>query len=134
MGITDRLGLGGLRVPTYEAGLLQAKAYRAFRTHLSRKLAPRGLTTPEWALLGQLYDRGSMRLSDISEMLRVESPLATNLVNGLAHKRLVERHRDKEDGRARQVKLTQKGQQLVPRLERELRRDFRQFFGDVSPP
>lgn len=133
MSLIDRVGLGGLRVATYEAGLLQARAHRALRNRLSTQLEKHDLTLPEWALLGQLHEKGSLRLTEISAVLAVESPLATNLVNGLSRKDLVERRRDTADARAKQVRLTAKGQALVPQTEKALRRDLREFLREVPP-
>lgn len=123
-----------LELATYEAGLIQAQAYRALRTHLTRALAGHGLSMSEWALLGQVHARRSLRLSELAEILSVESPLATNLVSGLVRKGLVARHRDPDDSRAKQVRLTATGRNLVPRLEKTLRADLRSFLGDVSSP
>ncbi|MBW3538140.1 MarR family transcriptional regulator [Candidatus Parcubacteria bacterium] len=118
---------------TYEAGLVQARAYRALKNYFGDHLAPHGLTMTEWALLGQIYSHSQgLRLSEISEILSVEAPLATNLVTSLEDKGLVRRCRDDRDRRAKLVAVSPAGQRLVPEVEQELRRAMKTFLTGIS--
>ncbi len=86
----------------------------------------------EWALLGLVFDRGHLRLSQIAELLDVESPLATNLVNRLEKKGTVKRYVAPSDGRAKEVHLTTAGQDLVPKLERRLRSELKRYLAGIT--
>lgn len=86
----------------------------------------------EWALLGLVYDNSQLRLSQIAELLDVESPLATNLVNRLEKKGTVKRTTSATDGRAKEVRLTPAGQELVPKLERRLRTELKQYVAGIT--
>ena len=73
-------------VPTYRAGLLQARAYRKLTVFLSAKLKEWDVSLPEWALLGLLYEANGMRLQEVADMLDVEPPFATRLASTLQKK------------------------------------------------
>ena len=119
---------------TYRAGLLQAQAYRALRKQLTTWLTDYQLSVSEWALLGSVYDLKTkgLRLSKVAELLQVELPSATNLVNSLEAKGLVERRADAEDSRARCVIVTKRGNELVPVVEKALRTRFKEWLRDVD--
>ncbi|HSH31573.1 MAG TPA: MarR family transcriptional regulator [Candidatus Saccharimonadales bacterium] len=122
-----------LGVTTYEAGLLQARAYRALKNYFSASLEPYGLTMTQWALLGHLFSHPQgLRLSEISVVLSVEAPLATNLVTSLERKQLVRRHPDSSDNRAKLVVISPDGRKLVPQIEKELRAAMKLFLEGVS--
>lgn len=99
---------------------------------MNERLSDAGLTMQEWALLGLVFDHGQLRLSQIAELLDVESPLATNLVNRLEQKGTVKRHVAPSDGRAKEVRLTPSGLSLVPKLERRLRSELKRYMAGIT--
>ncbi len=106
---------------TYKTGLLQAKAYRSLKQITSKALLPYKLSPLEWALLGLLFDsRDGFKLVEIAELLGVESPFVTVLIDGLETKELVRRTVKAEDKRAKMITLTQKGIDLIPVIEKDL--------------
>ena len=67
-------------LPTYKSTLLQVKAQRIIRTHIVKLLSTFDLSLSEWIILGNLHERGGVRLADIANLLSVEAPLVTSLV------------------------------------------------------
>lgn len=58
-------------------------------------------------------DTSGIKMSDISNALRVASPTITQLINNLETNGFVERAMDKEDRRAVRVKLTSNGERAI---------------------
>jgi len=82
------------------------------------------------AALYALLDGGTTTIAELAELVN-RSPSATSrLVDGLEHRRLVERRTDAEDRRIRTVWLTDRGRALVAVVDRA-RAD--QFLAVVRP-
>ena len=127
--LSDRIPLS-----TYTAGVLQAKAYRNLSRFMTSHLEQHGLSLPAWALLGTLHDQPNegYNLAEIADLLDVQPPFVTNLVDALEKKRLVTRKEDTVDRRVKRVYVTAKGQKLVPEIERQLRRQMREYLSGVG--
>ena len=72
-----------------------------------------GTTTQQWAVLGALarpivLEKG-MTVKDLIEFLDVSRQNLTALLDRLEGRGLIERVKDKDDGRSRRVRLTRKG-------------------------
>jgi DNA-binding MarR family transcriptional regulator len=82
------------------------------------------------AALYALADGGTTTIADLADTLN-RSPSATSrLVDGLAHRRLLERRAESEDRRMRSVWLTERGRALIAVIDRS-RAD--QFLAVVRP-
>jgi DNA-binding MarR family transcriptional regulator len=121
------------RLTTYRAALLEAHSHRLLSTHLNRSLKLYRLTVPEWSLVGQLYDKGPLRLSAVADALGVEPSLATNLVKDLTRKNFTRLTIDSTDGRAKLVQLAPRARQRVPAIEQKLRVDLQQLLEGLKP-
>ena len=117
----------------YNLGLMQGRAYRKLSSHLTKALFPYDLSIPEWKLLGQLFDHGDMKLAKLADLLSVEAPLVTALVDKLEKKGLVERTNDAKDRRAKVITATKKGIKLVEEIEPNVRAAMRVLFKGVTP-
>jgi DNA-binding MarR family transcriptional regulator len=73
----------------------------------------RGLSTPQFSLLMQLHYRGVCGMSQISEQFEITPPAASQLVDKLVQNGLVHREEDPHDRRAKSLKLTDKGKELI---------------------
>ena len=71
-----------------------------------------GLSMPQFSTLMRLYYRGECGISDISAHLDVTAA-ASQLVEGLVQKGLLERVENPRDRRAKQVSITPKGRALI---------------------
>lgn len=106
---------------TYKTGLMQAKAYRSLKQVTSKALEPYKLSSLDWALLGLLFDSPEgFKLVEIAELLGVESPFVTVLIDGLEEKGLVTRTVKAEDKRAKIITLTDKSREMIPVIEKDL--------------
>ncbi len=117
---------------TYRAGLLQARAFRFLKARTDEVLVPFGITSVHWALLGLLFEKKSMRMSDLANELGVEAPFITMLINNLSKLRLVETEQDPEDSRAKCAKLTKAGLKFVPATEAQVRSAMRPVVHGIS--
>ena len=123
-----------MRFPTYKSSLYQVKANRILREIVTRALAPFSLTATQWAILGQLSEsKDGMRLSEMAEVLGVEAPLVTTLIDQLVIKNLVEKHAHPRDKRAKLLFLTRKGQDLLPQVEIVLDEKLRKAVLGTTP-
>jgi DNA-binding MarR family transcriptional regulator len=101
----------------YNLGLLEGKAYRVLTAHITNILLPYNLSIPEWKLLGLLADNGNMKLAKLAELLAVEAPLVTALVDSLEKKGLVKRTNDLLDKRAKVIEGTKKALKMIDDIE-----------------
>ena len=121
---------------TYQAGVLQARAYRNLREFMASELKQYGYTMMEWSLVGLVYDytaEGGARVSQLAKLLDVETSLVTNMLNVLEGKGLIERIVDEKDKRARRVISTHKSEADVKKIEKVLRKDMKTWMGVVTP-
>jgi DNA-binding MarR family transcriptional regulator len=130
--IQSALKIDPAHLNAYSAGLLQGKAYRTLNYHLSRSLDGYGLAIPEWKLLALLTERGSLKLAQLAELLSVEPPLVTKLIDMLEKKKLVTRLNDKNDRRAKLIQSTSRGKEIIPKIEVEVKDKMRQLLVGVS--
>jgi DNA-binding MarR family transcriptional regulator len=56
---------------------------------------------------------GSLRLTDLAELLRIDPPAVTRKAQQLERSGLVNRARDADDGRATRLQLTSRGQRTI---------------------
>ncbi len=111
---------------TYRIGLLQARGYRILKQRMTQHLSVFDLSPFDWALLGLLYDsRKGMRGCTIAEEIGVEAPFVTLRTRILKQKGLIEEKGDKNDQRAKILRLTEKGRNFVSKIERDLRLSMR---------
>ena len=126
-----------MKLPTnqlrsYNAGILQGKAYRVLTANLTDTLAPYDLSIPEWKLLGQLTEYNDIKLARLAEILGVEPPLVTSLAASLEKKKLIKRIDDKNDKRTKVVTGTKKGLELVEKIEPVVRAKLRELLKGTS--
>lgn len=116
----------------YNAGLLQGKAYSRLHSLLSRALFPFDVSIPEWKLLGQLYDNGSIKLSVLADLLSYDPPMVTKLVKQLEKKKMLKRQQDANDERAKIITITTSGKKLIESAEPDVRKTMREMLRGVS--
>ena len=72
-----------------------------------------GLSMPQFSVMMQLYYRGACGMSEISERFEVTPAAASQLVDKLVHSDLIQREEDPHDRRAKLLKLTAKGEEII---------------------
>lgn len=120
-----------LQLTTFEAGLLQARAYRKLNSFLSDALSEYELSLPKWAFLGLVCENEAIRLRTLAGLLEVEPPFATRLARELTAAGLIELTQDPKDGRAKQVRVTSAGQERAARVEKALRANLQQYLKGI---
>ena len=108
---------------TYNIGLIQTKAHRVMKSRTDDLLKEFEISSVEWALLGLLHDNSKgLKFIDTAEMLGVEAPFITILVEKLSEKKLLTQITSKTDRRAKTLLITEHGNKLVPLIEDKLRK------------
>ena len=104
-------------ISSHKTGLLQGIAYSRLHANLTKILAAYNLSIPEWKLLGQLYDHGNVRLTQLSDLLSYDPPLVTKLTKQLEKKGLLRREYDQFDERAKVIILTTSAVKLLSQVD-----------------
>lgn len=110
------------RLNAYSSALLQGTAYSRLHSYLTRALIQFNLSIPEWKLLGQLYENGRVKLSELANLLSYDPPMVTKLAKMLEKKGLVKRLPDELDERAKVISNTMEGKKLVEKIEPEIKK------------
>jgi DNA-binding MarR family transcriptional regulator len=116
-----------------ELGDLLVRVARAQRRRWRESLTPWNLSPSHSRALHVVGHRDGVRLSDLAEALRIAPRSATEVVDGLADRGLVERRPDPADRRAVQVVLTPAGRALLDDVDAARAADLRELFGRLSP-
>ena len=119
-----------LALPTYQAGMIQAAAYRNLNAFLNRELQPAGLSVNEWALLGLLTD-GPVHPQEIARVMCVKSPMVPRLVEALLARNLATVTADSKDQRGKHVAITKSGSALLESTESRLRGAMQEYLSAV---
>jgi DNA-binding MarR family transcriptional regulator len=107
--------------PLYLSGVLEVKSYRIVQTLVSKTVKLHGISTAtEWFILSHLYHHNSTRAADLAELLSVDPPHITTLAANLEAAGLLQRKAHRTDKRVKIIRLTRRGRDLVPRIEKAL--------------
>jgi DNA-binding MarR family transcriptional regulator len=96
-----------------ELGELLMRASRGLRRHWADSLEPWNLTPHHARALQVVGDLGNPRLGTVAERLRIAPRSATEVIDALEERGLVERVSDETDRRAICVSLTREGRQVL---------------------
>lgn len=131
-------------------GELLHGTFRRLRRRWALQLAPFGLTPHQFRALNALAghagpgphrpggcarDRGAagLRVKELAELLRIAPRSATEVVDLLQEKGLVERVADPTDRRATLVSVTPRGTALRGRIQEDQRRESDEYFSRLAP-
>jgi DNA-binding MarR family transcriptional regulator len=102
--------------------------------HASREsLSAWGIAPSHARALRVLTGSGPMRLSELSERLRIAPRSTTEVVDGLQERGLVERRADPEDRRATFVVLTDEGRRVAADIRANRTAQGDRVFAALSP-
>ena len=105
--------------PRDTVGVLLSRTGRVWRTRLDERLEPLGLTQARWLVLMHLARMGGEApQKELAQSVGVESPTMVRVVDGLERLGLVERVGQKDDRRAKKVRLTHKAQGVNEEIQR----------------
>ena len=105
---------------------------RQLRQMSKEALAPWGITPSQSRAVMTLLRHGTVRLSQLSEHLRIAPRSATEVVDGLQDLGLVERLPDPHDRRATLVRLTDRGAELGGAIRAARSAEAEGFFSKIS--
>ncbi|MDQ2750873.1 MAG: MarR family transcriptional regulator [Actinomycetota bacterium] len=106
---------------------------RQVRQMSMQALAPWDITPSHARALGVLTRHGDVRLSELSEHLRIAARTATEVVDALEERGFVQRRADPEDRRATRVSLTNEGRRVSDAIRATRAAEAQRFFGALSP-
>ncbi|GAA4655641.1 MarR family winged helix-turn-helix transcriptional regulator [Arthrobacter cryoconiti] len=127
-----------------DLGALFHAAFRGLRRTWSEQLAPWELTPHQWRALLTLMGRrpfdatglepggDSMRLKDLAQRLRIAPRSATEVVDQLETKGLVQRDSDPTDRRATLITTTAPGCELFAAITAQRRDKSSEYFARLS--
>ena len=120
--------------PERDDGLAEAfwSVARRLRRQSRETLAPWDVSPSHSRALGVLTRFGTMRLSEVSDHLRIAPRSATEVVDQLQERGLVERHPDPLDRRAVLVSLTDAGRRAGEDIRAARAAEAEKFFGTLS--
>jgi DNA-binding MarR family transcriptional regulator len=122
------------KLTTAHVGVLQAYAYRALKAQTDECLEVYDIKSSEWAVLGLLHaQKEGMKPHEVAHILGVKKPYITAMMTKLQKKNLIAVERDEEDGRERNLFLTAKGEEIVPEIEKTLRKSMKGLVKGVNP-
>ena len=106
---------------------------RRIQGYYQQRLAPLGLTLPQFFVLTALWREDGLNFRDLRQRVSVDGATLTGIVDRMEKSELVERRQDPTDRRATRIYLTMKGRLLLPqtfRVVNELDGALRQPFGE----
>jgi DNA-binding MarR family transcriptional regulator len=109
------------------------KAYQRVAQSARQRLAPYGVTPPQYALLKVLWEQDSQSGAELGERLVFDSSTMTGLLDRLEEAGLIKRQADATDRRMNRIVLTDRGRDLQAPLDREMDQMNQDFLGGFSP-
>ena len=106
---------------------------RRLRIQTQQALAPWEVTPAQARALGVLTRHGSLRLGALSEHLHIAPRSATEVVDALEERGLVERRPDPADRRATLVALTPRGGEVAAAIRAARAAEAEEFFARLDP-
>ena len=115
-----------------QLGDLVLRVARTLRRRFSEALAPWDLSPHQARALRVVSAHDGLRLSELAGALRIAPRSATEVVDGLAERGLVERAADPADRRAVVLRLTEAGRRVQQEVSEARAADSNELFGRLS--
>jgi MarR family transcriptional regulator for hemolysin len=118
---------------TYRSGLLQVKSYKILQGRVAATLEAFNLSASEWSIIGIVSEhKNGLNLASIADVLGVEPPLVTILIEGLVRKNLVKKADHPIDKRVKLIFITPKSKNLIPEIEQSLKGVLNELLSGLS--
>ena len=115
------------------AGFLLARLGGLAERQWNHHLKAHELTQSEFAVLAVLPARKGLRQSDVAARAGIDPRNAVAIIGALRKRGLVASQPDPEDGRAKMLRISRLGSQLLNRLHTKLAPEREEFFAGLSP-
>jgi DNA-binding MarR family transcriptional regulator len=106
---------------------------RQLRETSQETLAPWDITPAQFRALRVLRRHGAMRLSELSDRLKIAARSTTEVIDALQARDLAERRPDPDDRRATLVELTDHGMQLLHGIREARGSESERVFDRLTP-
>lgn len=90
------------------------------------------ITLPQFIVLNYLYKHDGSKMNELAKVMDVTTAAATGIVDRLVRCGYIVRAYDPEDRRVINIRLTQKGSDMVKRIGRQRKDVTREVFGKIS--
>ena len=118
--------------------------FRLFQTanlmhkHGTRALAPLGVTTQQWSVLGalsrpQVEEAGGMSVNELAEYLQVSRQSLAGTLKRVEQAGLIDRLVNEHDARGRKIRLSGEGRRRWRRLQPLIRQFYADALAGLSP-
>lgn len=98
-------------------GTVLAQVARLMRRAFDERAREVGVTRPQWQVLGVLLRHAGIKQGGLAEILEVEPITAGRMIDRMQDAGLVERRADPCDRRAWRLYLTDRGREIIERLQ-----------------
>lgn len=98
-------------------GTVLAQVARLMRRAFDERAREIGVTRPQWQVLSVLLRHEGIKQGGLAEILEVEPITAGRMIDRMQDAGLVERHADPADRRAWRLYLSQRGREIIERLQ-----------------
>ena len=105
---------------------------RGFAKMQTNELFKGKITLPQFFILSHLYKHGESRMNELANVMEVTTAAATGMVDRLVISGYVMRLYDPKDRRVINIKLTQKGSNMVQRISQQRKQITSEVFGKIS--
>jgi DNA-binding MarR family transcriptional regulator len=106
---------------------------RQLRETSQETLAPWDVTPAQFRALRVLRRHGAMRLSELSDRLKIAARSTTEVIDALQARELAERRPDPDDRRATLVELTEHGAQILHGIREARGNESERAFDRLTP-
>lgn len=110
-----------------------AAAHRAVHQNLSRQLKAAGVQVEVWRILETLSNDQGYTMGQLADIVLMNPPALTKLVDRMVADGLVQRRISLEDQRSIQLILTDLGLDTVARIRRHVEEEDRQMLARLGP-
>ena len=116
----------------HNPGFLVSRLARRLSAEMDRRMREHGLTFAQAAVMSRLWWQDGLTQSELLEQVGVDASTLTGLLQRMTRQGLVQRRRDRADGRVLRVHLTPRGRALRPVLTPEAEDTNSVFFRGFS--
>jgi MarR family transcriptional regulator, lower aerobic nicotinate degradation pathway regulator len=117
---------------TAATGFLLKDVLMLFRRSMERTLSAHAIRPPQYLMLLVLRDEGPMSQHALGQRVGLDRTTGMQLVQALADRQLIHREDDPNDRRVYRLSLTEDGNRLAERLERDIADGERRVLAPLS--
>ena len=119
---------------TDHIGYWLRRVSNAVSSGFAAKLETLDVSVAEWVFMRLLYKRDPIPPSQVAEVMALTRGGVTKIADRLINKGYLAREDDPDDGRGQRLKLTAKGNQIVPKLAALADKNEAEYFAHLSAP